>query len=69
LLEPKKNDLSVLATDKGPVILPKLYRRYTNWSARNKANITSQNFQNFLAAGSKAPSALIGPDNKPITHF
>jgi hypothetical protein len=52
LLEPKKNDLSVLATDKGPVILPKLYRRQTNWSARNKAKITSQNFQNFVAAGS-----------------
>ncbi len=115
LLEPKKNDLSVLATDKGPVILPKLYRRYTNWSARNKAKITSQTFQNFLAAGSngkpdvcfvtadflangvhsathrtfnefvvggkttkfepdglvfsEAPSALIGPDKKPVTHF
>ena len=115
LLEPKKNELSVLATDKGPVILPKLYRRYTNWSARNKAKITSQTFQNFLAAGSngkpdvcfvtadflangvhsathrtfnefvvagkttkfqpdglvfsEAPSALIGPDNKPITQF
>ena len=115
LLEPKKNDLSVLATDKGPVILPKLYRRYTNWSARNKAKITSKNFQNFLAAGSngkpdvcfvtadflangvhsathrtfdefviagktikfepdglvfsEAPSALIGPDGKPITQF
>ena len=52
LLEPKKNDLSVLATDKGPVILPKLYRRQTNWSARNKAKITNQSFQNFLAAGS-----------------
>ena len=51
-LEPKKNDLSVLATDKGPVILPKLYRRYTNWSARSKAKITSQTFQQFLAAGS-----------------
>jgi endonuclease YncB( thermonuclease family) len=115
LLEPKKNDLSVLATDKGPVILPKLYRRYTNWSARNKAKITSQNFQKFLAAGSngkpdvcfvtadflangvhsathrtfdqfvvagkttkfepdglvfsEAPSALIGPDKRPITQF
>ena len=115
LLEPKKNDLSVLATDKGPVILPKLYRRYTNWSARNKAKVTSQNFQKFLAAGSngkpdvcfvtadflangvhsathrtfdqfvvagkttkfepdglvfsEAPSALIGPDKKPITQF
>ena len=52
LLEPKKNELSVLASDKGPVILPKLYRRYTNWSARNKAKITSQSFQTFLAAGS-----------------
>jgi endonuclease YncB( thermonuclease family) len=52
LLEPKAGDLSVLATDKGPVILPKLYRRQTNWSARNKAKITSQSFQQFLAAGS-----------------
>ncbi len=115
LLEPKKNDLSVLATDKGAVILPKLYRRYTNWSARNKAKITSRTFQQFLAAGSngkpdvcfltpdflangvhsathrtfdqfvvagkttnfapdglvfsEAPSALIGPDKKPITLF
>jgi endonuclease YncB( thermonuclease family) len=52
LLEPKKNDLSVLASDKGPIILPKLYRRYTNWSARNKAKVTNQNFQKFLASGS-----------------
>ena len=51
LREPKKGDTSVLATDKGPVILPKLYRRYTNWSARNKAKVTAQNFQKFLAAG------------------
>jgi endonuclease YncB( thermonuclease family) len=52
LLEPKKGDTSVLASDKGPVILPKLYRRYANWSARNKAKVTSENFQKFLAAGS-----------------
>lgn len=52
LLEPKVNDLGVLATDKGPVILPKLYRRYTNWSARKKAKVTSRTFQQFLAAGS-----------------
>src|SRR6266852_2000565 len=52
LLEPKKNDSSVLATDKGPVILPKLYRRQTNWAARSKAKIISQGFQQFLAAGS-----------------
>jgi endonuclease YncB( thermonuclease family) len=52
LLEPKKHDLSVLASDKGPVILPKLYRRYTSWSARNKAKVTGQTFQKFLAAGS-----------------
>ncbi len=84
LLEPKKNDLSVLATDKGPVILPKLYRRQTNWSARNKAKITNQSFQNFLAAGSggkpdvcfetkdlfsEAASVVIGADGKPITQF
>jgi len=51
LREPKKGDTSVLATDKGPVLFPKLYRRYTNWSARNKAKVTAQNFQKFLAAG------------------
>src|SRR5215469_15212805 len=33
LLEPKVGDLSVPATDKGPAIFPKLYRRQTNWSA------------------------------------
>lgn len=48
---PKKNDLSVLATDKGPVLFPKLYRRFTSWSARNKANVTNQTFQTFLAGG------------------
>ena len=42
----------MLATDKGPVILPKLYRRYTNWSARKKAKVTSQTFQKFLGEGS-----------------
>ncbi|UPK36451.1 thermonuclease family protein [Bradyrhizobium sp. 186] len=52
LREPKKNETDVLATDKGPVILPKLYRRTTNWSARKKAKVTSQNFRNFLAQGS-----------------
>ena len=34
------------------MIFPKLYRRQTNWSARNKAKVTNQNFQKFLAAGS-----------------
>lgn len=52
LREPKKNETDVLATDKGPVILPKLFRRYTNWSARKKAKVTSQNFQKFLGEGS-----------------
>lgn len=52
LREPKKNETDVLATDKGPVILPKLYRRYTNWSARKKAKVTSQNFQKYLGEGS-----------------
>ncbi len=115
LREPKVGDLSVLATDKGPAIFPKLYRRYTNWSARKKAQVAGQNFQGFLAAGSggrpdicflladflatgvhsaiphnfaefvvggktikfapdslvfkEAPSTLLGPGNKPITHF
>jgi hypothetical protein len=52
LREPKVGDTSVLATDKGPAIFPKLFRRYTNFSARKKAKITTQNFQAFLAAGS-----------------
>jgi hypothetical protein len=52
LREPKSGETAVLATDKGPVILPKLYRRNTNWSARKKAKITSQNFQKFLSEGS-----------------
>lgn len=52
LREPKANETGVLATDKGPVILPKLFRRQTNWSARKKAKVTSQTFQAFLAAGS-----------------
>jgi hypothetical protein len=52
LREPKTNETGVLATDKGPVILPKLYRRYTNWSARKKAKVTSQNFQKYLSEGS-----------------
>lgn len=52
LREPKKNETDVLATDKGPVILPKLFRRYTNWSARKKAKVTSQNFEKFLGEGS-----------------
>lgn len=52
LRDPKKNETSVLATDKGPVLFPKLYRRFTNWSARDKAKLTKQTFQAFLAAGS-----------------
>ncbi|WP_314948734.1 thermonuclease family protein [Bradyrhizobium cosmicum] len=52
LREPRTNETGVLATDKGPVIPPKLYRRYTNWSARKKAKVTSQNFQKFLSEGS-----------------
>ena len=51
LREPKKNDLSVLATDKGPVLFPKLYRRFTSWSARHKAKIINMPFQAFLAGG------------------
>lgn len=52
LREPRAGETAVLATDKGPVILPKLYRRYPNWSARKKAKITSQTFQKFLGEGS-----------------
>jgi endonuclease YncB( thermonuclease family) len=52
LRQPKKNDLSVLPGDKGPVILPKLFRRYASWSAHKKAKITMQTFQAYLAGGS-----------------
>ncbi|WP_271522940.1 hypothetical protein [Bradyrhizobium sp. CCBAU 53380] len=52
LSEPKAGETGVLATDKGPVIPPEFYRRYANWSARNKAKVTSQNFQKFLGEGS-----------------
>jgi endonuclease YncB( thermonuclease family) len=52
LREPKKNELSVLATDRGPVLFPKLYRRFTTWSARKKAKVSQQTFQAFLEAGS-----------------
>jgi endonuclease YncB( thermonuclease family) len=52
LREPKVGDTSVLATDKGPAIFPKLFRRYTNFSVRKKAKMTAQNFQGFVAAGS-----------------
>jgi len=52
LREPRAGETAVLATDQGPVIPPKLYRRYANWSARKKAKITSQTFQKFLSEGS-----------------
>jgi len=51
LREPKKNDLSVLANDRGPVLFPKLYRRFTSWSARHKAQVTDMSFQKFLEGG------------------
>jgi endonuclease YncB( thermonuclease family) len=53
LLEPKKGDTSVLATDAGPVIFPKLYRRQTNWAARNKAAVSNATLQQFLEAQKK----------------
>ena len=52
LREPRVGDTSVLATDKGSAIFPKLFRRYTNFSPRKKAKVTPQNFQAFLVAGS-----------------
>jgi endonuclease YncB( thermonuclease family) len=60
LREPAKNDLTILASDKGAVFLPKLYRRQANWAARNKAKVSKQPFQKFLAAGS---------DGKPDVCF
>jgi len=50
LLEPKKGDTSVLPTDKGPVMFPKLYRRQTNWVARNKAKIFNGKLLQYLQA-------------------
>jgi endonuclease YncB( thermonuclease family) len=52
LREPERNDTSILADDSGPVLFPKLYRRYTSWSARHKAKTTSESFQEYLAADS-----------------
>ena len=40
-------------TDVGPVIFPKLYRRQTNWAARNKAAVSSATLQEFLDAQKK----------------
>lgn len=60
MVEPKKGELGILATDKGPEFLPKLFRRYTNWSARKKANITQQPFQKYLG---------VGPDGRPELCF
>ncbi|MGY4312264.1 thermonuclease family protein [Bradyrhizobium sp. JR3.5] len=68
LREPKKGDTAVLATDKGPVIFPKLYRRYANWSARNKAKITPQNFQKFLAAGTGGKPDFCFETQDFLTH-
>src|SRR6266581_8300745 len=53
LLEPKPGDTSVLATDAGPVIFPKLYRRQTNWAARIKAAVSTATLQQFLDAQKK----------------
>jgi hypothetical protein len=53
LLEPKIAETSVLATDAGPVIFPKLYRRQTNWAARNKAAVSNATLQQFLDAQKK----------------
>lgn len=53
LLEPKINQTSVLATDAGPVIFPKLYRRQTNWAARKKAAVSKATLQQFLDAQKK----------------
>jgi len=50
LLEPKIGETSVLATDAGPVIFPKLYRRQTNWAARKKAAVSKATLQQFLDA-------------------
>jgi hypothetical protein len=53
LLEPKIDETSVLATDAGPLIFPKLYRRQTNWAARNKAAVSNATLQKFLDAQKK----------------
>jgi endonuclease YncB( thermonuclease family) len=52
LREPRVGDTSVLSTDRGPAIFPKLFRRHANFSPRKKAKITAQTFQAFLLAGS-----------------
>jgi len=50
LLEPAIGQTSVLATDVGPVIFPKLYRRQTNWAARKKSAVSNATLQQFLDA-------------------
>jgi endonuclease YncB( thermonuclease family) len=62
LLEPKKGELTVLPADKGPVLFPKLFRRYTSWSARNKAKVTKLTFQKFLAGGSTPDNCFTTAD-------
>jgi endonuclease YncB( thermonuclease family) len=50
LLQPKKGDTTVLATDKGWVLFPKLFRRQCSWAARKKAAVTKHAFQHYLIA-------------------
>lgn len=50
LLQPKKGETGILPGDKGSVIFPKLFRRQTNWAARNKAKILAGGLQNYLAS-------------------
>lgn len=49
MVEPKKNELSVLATDTGPEFLPKLYRRYTSLVSAQQ----SQRYKPELSAVSR----------------
>jgi endonuclease YncB( thermonuclease family) len=62
LLEPKKNDLTVLPTDKGSALFPKLYRRYTSWSARNKAKVIKLTFQKYLNGNGKPDDCFTTAD-------
>ena len=50
LRQPKKGDVSVLKTDRGPVLMPKLFRRQCSWATRKKSGINSGGFQPYLVA-------------------
>jgi hypothetical protein len=49
---PGPNTIADPAQDRGPVIMPKLFRRVTAWAVMNKAKAFTGNFVAYLAARS-----------------